>query len=230
MTKRLKIARLVLVLLTFIAVLIGLPAWLFGIAGDVKVWFLMVGYFVFFLGTVWRVVWHGQLARREDDEQVRTPSGLISSVLSIIGLVAFHWISLYTYSLHDRMMGEYTALAHANLMLSISLVLSSIIVSQLAIRTLGKFFDRLTIKTDHRLVTEGIYGFVRHPIYTSYILLFLGFCTMLQSFWGLMILILTCLIWFGKRIAIEEQMLEDKFGDEYRVYCQHSQRLFPYLF
>ncbi|WP_414570686.1 isoprenylcysteine carboxylmethyltransferase family protein [Nostoc sp. CCY 9925] len=41
-------------------------------------------------------------------------------------------------------------------------------LSQVAIKTLGKFFDRLTIKSDYQLVTDGIYGLIRHPIYTSY--------------------------------------------------------------
>ncbi|MEM1153645.1 MAG: isoprenylcysteine carboxylmethyltransferase family protein [Pseudomonadota bacterium] len=103
-------------------------------------------------------------------------------------------------------------------------------LSQVAIRTLGKFFDRLTIKSDHRLVREGIYRRVRHPIYTSYILLFLGFVALLQSLLGLILPLATCVLWFGNRMAIEEKMLEEEFGEEYRSYCRESKRLYPFIY
>lgn len=115
-------------------------------------------------------------------------------------------------------------------MTGIILICAAIIVSQVAIKTLGKFFDRLTIKSDHRLVTDGIYSLIRHPIYTSYILLFLGFCIMLQSLWGSGLLLMVCVVWFGNRIAIEEQMLEERFGEEYQSYSQQTKRLFPYIY
>jgi protein-S-isoprenylcysteine O-methyltransferase Ste14 len=67
-------------------------------------------------------------------------------------------------------------------------------------------------------------------IITSYILLFLGFCVMLHSLWGCGLLLLVCLVWFGNRIAIEEQMLAERFGEEYQSYCQQTKRLFPYIY
>jgi protein-S-isoprenylcysteine O-methyltransferase Ste14 len=82
-------------------------------------------------------------------------------------------------------------------------IASSIIINQAAVGTLGKLFDRLTIKPEHQLVTSGIYSLVRHPIYLSYILLFSGFCLLLPSIIALGILFLICLVWFGNRIAIE---------------------------
>ena len=114
--------------------------------------------------------------------------------------------------------------------MAISLVAVAILVNSVALKTLGKFFDRLTIKADHQLVTEGLYSWVRHPIYTSYILLFLGFSTMLSSWWGSGLLVVTCVVWFGNRIAIEERMLEERFGEEYQSYCQQTKRLFPFVY
>ncbi len=114
--------------------------------------------------------------------------------------------------------------------LAITLIVAAIVLSQIAILTLGKFFDRLTIKTDHQLVKEGIYSMVRHPIYSSYLLLFTGFCTMLQSLSGLGLLAIISMIWFGSRIQIEEAMLIDQFGDEYRNYQQQTKRLIPFVY
>jgi protein-S-isoprenylcysteine O-methyltransferase Ste14 len=116
------------------------------------------------------------------------------------------------------------------IIVAIFLIVSSIIINQVAVRSLGKFFDRLTIKPEHQLVTTGIYTLVRHPIYLSYILLFAGFCTMLQSSFSLVLLAGVCIVWFGNRIALEEEMLEKEFGDEYKTYQQQTKRLFPFIY
>ena len=228
MSMFLKSLGLVVALLTIITVLIVFPGWQLGVAGDWRVIFLSISYFAFFLGTIWRVVRYGQLANRREDRQVQATSGRIASLISVVGLLGCHWLTLYTFSLQDQRLNS--TLDQGLTVIAISLVWAAILVSQIAIKTLGKFFDRLTIKADHQLVTDGIYGWVRHPIYTSYILLFLGFCTMLQSLWGLGLLLFTCIVWFGNRIAIEERMLEERFGEEYQSYCQQTKRLFPYIY
>jgi protein-S-isoprenylcysteine O-methyltransferase Ste14 len=211
-------------LLGFIAVLIGLPAWLFGVVDTWQVIFLCVGYLFFFFGTVWRAVRYGKLASRSEDKQVKNASGKFAYMVLPVGLLGVHWLAIYDFSQSEN----------PNMILlstlSITLIVTAIILSQVAIRTLGKFFDRLTIKTDHQLVKEGIYSVVRHPIYSSYLLLFMGFCTMLQSFSGLGLLTVISIIWFGSRIQIEEAMLIDQFGDEYRNYQQQTKRLIPFVY
>lgn len=228
MNTLLKFLGLIFALLSFIAFLIVFPAWQLGILKDWRVVFLSISYFVFFLGTVWRVVRYGKLANREEDRQVQNTSGRLASLITLVGLVSFHWLSLYTFSLQNQTLN--LTVVNFLTFIGISSVFAAILVSQIAIKTLGKFFDRLTIKSDHQLVTEGIYSLLRHPIYTSYILLFFGFSSILHSLWGLSLLTITCFVWFGNRITIEEQMLEEKFGDEYQSYCQQTKRLFPYVY
>jgi protein-S-isoprenylcysteine O-methyltransferase Ste14 len=224
----LKSIGLILALMAVITLLIIAPAWQFGVVTDWKIIFLAIGYFTFFLGTVWRVIRYGELVDRQEDLQVKETSGRIASLITVTGLISVHWLTVYTFSVRAESL---TAIAQrVGDAIGISLIIAAIVVSQVAIRTLGKFFDRLAIKSDHRLVTEGIYGLVRHPIYTSYILLFVGFCTLLQSLWGIGLLLAVCLVWFGNRIGIEERMLAAQFGDEYQTYCQQTKRLFPYLY
>ena len=224
----LKAVGLIVLLLAVIAVLIVIPAVHFGVAGTWKVVFLAISYFVFFLGTVWRVVRYGQLASRQEDRQVQTTSGRVVSLITVVGLLSVHWLTLYTFSLPSQALNM--AVEHGLTVTAIALILAAILISQIAIKTLGKFFDRLTIQSDHQLVTNGIYSVIRHPIYTSYILLFLGFCLMLHSVWGLTLLVVVCVVWFGNRIAIEEKMLAEYFGEEYQSYCQQTKRLFPYIY
>ncbi|MBE9117305.1 isoprenylcysteine carboxylmethyltransferase family protein [Lusitaniella coriacea LEGE 07157] len=223
----LRVGRILLSLLGLIAVLILLPAMGLGIAGEWQIAFLTFSYFCFFLGTLWRVVRHGKLVERRNDRQIQHLSGQIASVFALFGLLGVHWIALYEFSQNRSVggVGEQWLGAAA-----IALILIAILLSQIAIRTIGKFFDRLSIKPDHRLVTHGIYRSIRHPIYTSYILLFVGWCTMLQSPVSFGLLFIVCVVWFGNRITIEEEMLIERFGEEYQSYCKNTKRLFPYLY
>lgn len=51
------------------------------------------------------------------------------------------------------------------------------------------------------LVTSGPYAFVRHPIYASYCLLFLGFSFALGSDLAGLAMMAVCAVYYRKRIA-----------------------------
>ena len=78
-----------------------------------------------------------------------------------------------------------------------------------------------------KLEKEGMYTFVRHPLYTSYCLYFLGFLLILQN-----ILILPLLIGipgYYELSKYEETILIDHFGEEYIDYQERVGRFFPRL-
>jgi protein-S-isoprenylcysteine O-methyltransferase Ste14 len=79
-----------------------------------------------------------------------------------------------------------------------------------------------------KVVSTGVYGFVRHPMYLGAILMFFGAPLLLGSLYGI-------LAGFGLttflmvRIRGEEAMLTREL-EGYRVYTQNVRyRLFPYL-
>ena len=98
-------------------------------------------------------------------------------------------------------------------------------------RTLGKqFSSTLQLESDHVLVTDGPYHWMRHPMYTALYMQLSGW--LLLSANGLL-----GLYWLGiftlivaTRIHDEETMLLKAFGDEYRVYMQKTGRFLPSLF
>lgn len=80
----------------------------------------------------------------------------------------------------------------------------------------------------HRLVTEGPYSWIRHPLYSFGTLLCVALC-LISSLWTLavgMVFPLGILFW---RVQIEEQRLIEQFGDEYRSYMQRTGRFLPKL-
>ncbi|MEL7083954.1 MAG: isoprenylcysteine carboxylmethyltransferase family protein [Cyanobacteria bacterium J06597_1] len=223
-----KTAGLVASLVAAIAVLIAVPAAGLGLLLSGKVLALLGVYFCFFLSTVWRVARFGKLAQRDDDEQVQNSGGQLAAILTVGGLLGVHWLAMVEFAFSQ--IDPIARVINISTWVGFGLMAIAIVLGQIAIRTLGKFFDRLTIKSDHQLVREGIYSVIRHPIYTSYILLFVGYCIALQGWLSLGLLSATCLIWLGSRLSIEERMLVRQFGDDYHHYCQNTKRLFPLLY
>ena len=77
------------------------------------------------------------------------------------------------------------------------------------------------------LVTSGIYGVIRHPIYAAMWLWGVAQALLLAN-WiaGPATLVLFGLVYFV-RVPREEQMMLDHFGEEYRAYMQRTRRVIP---
>ena len=107
--------------------------------------------------------------------------------------------------------------------------LVTIIMSYSVHRALAlSFTPTLQTIDGHRLVTDGIYRRIRHPMYTTFFLLF-GASALLSASWliGLLGFIYSLLIL--DRVQSEEIMLLKTFGEDYRLYQQQSGKFFPRL-
>lgn len=96
------------------------------------------------------------------------------------------------------------------------------------LRHLGRNVSETVLtKADHALVTTGPYRWVRHPLYTTGFMLFLGVGLMAGNWF---ILLLTALAVTMIRFAVvppEEEALVERFGEEYREYMRWTGRLLP---
>lgn len=82
-------------------------------------------------------------------------------------------------------------------------------------------------KSEQTLVTQGIYRYLRHPIYTAHIVWGFAQAMMLPNWLtGWLSLPLIVLV-FVLRIPNEEQMMIEQFGDDYRRYMEKTGGLFP---
>ena len=88
----------------------------------------------------------------------------------------------------------------------------------------------ITIEQNHKLVTNGPYSVIRHPIYAGIILMFFGYTLSFSSIIGTIIILAFFSIWFNKRIKLEEQLLIQTFGDKYLEYMKHTKRLVPFIY
>jgi len=84
-------------------------------------------------------------------------------------------------------------------------------------------------RTEHKLVTNGIYRYIRHPLYTVGSSMFVAFGMMADS-WFIAVLGILTFILMAIRTPKEEANLIEKFGDEYRAYMKHTGKFLPKLF
>ena len=95
--------------------------------------------------------------------------------------------------------------------------------------SLGKNITPTVVtRQEHTLVTHGPYRWVRHPLYTLGFLLFTGLSLLAANWFIFVILILGAFV-LVERTTKEEQLLEERFGDEYRDYMEHTDRFIPRL-
>lgn len=81
-------------------------------------------------------------------------------------------------------------------------------------------------KRSGQLITEGIYRFVRHPQYSGFILMIVGFLVQWPTI--ITLLMAPALICMYNRLAKkEEKVMIDLFGDEYLSYMKHVPRFIP---
>ncbi|MBB3454896.1 protein-S-isoprenylcysteine O-methyltransferase Ste14 [Rhizobium sp. BK313] len=88
----------------------------------------------------------------------------------------------------------------------------------------------LEIRDQHELVCGGPYALVRHPMYTSFLLMGLGQAFLLSNWvMGLAGLVGFAILFF-LRVDKEERMMLDVFGQRYRAYMEKTKRIIPYLY
>ena len=74
------------------------------------------------------------------------------------------------------------------------------------------------------LVTTGVYGYSRNPLYLAAVLLFAGLAIALNNLWVLGATVISIIVCHYMLIAPEERYLEEKFGEEFVRYRQHVNR------
>ena len=92
-----------------------------------------------------------------------------------------------------------------------------------------RFSGLVAIQPGHTLVTNGIYGRIRHPSYLGLLVNSLGWALAFRSGVGVLLtaLLIPPLL---ARIRAEEALLHAQFGAEYDAYRSRTSRLIPWLY
>ena len=98
-----------------------------------------------------------------------------------------------------------------NILVAVGLVLAQLVVIQNSYAA-----ATITVEADQKVVSTGLYGLVRHPMYVGTLIMMIGTPLALDSYWGLLAIGLALPV-LAARIEDEEKMLRQELDgyDEY---------------
>ena len=99
-----------------------------------------------------------------------------------------------------------------------------LITARLTLKT--NFNESPVVSNGHQLIQHGVYSFVRHPIYLSYVISWISL-SLLTLNWLFFILVGITVLRILIRIKQEEIVLVDQFGEAYHNYMNKTGAVFP---
>jgi protein-S-isoprenylcysteine O-methyltransferase Ste14 len=161
-------------------------------------------------------------ARREGGTKIRGDLGRITGLAFVIATAVVANLAPHVFPA--------AAIRPAAVAFAVGMVvlLAGLVLRGWSFKVLGEYFTHtVMVSSDQPVITAGPYRVLRHPSYTGVILAGIG-VGLASANWadlaGLMLLILTALLW---RIRVEENALMMTLGDRYRSYAAQHKRLVP---
>ena len=87
----------------------------------------------------------------------------------------------------------------------------------------------LEIREKHELITNGIYTYIRHPMYASILLMSFAQPLLIQNYIAGVLSVVAFLIMYIIRRKTEEKLMYEEFGNQYIEYCNKTGRVLPFL-
>lgn len=190
-----------------------------------------VGEMIWVLGIVaWYVIRYPfeRRARRvrvvSDKRSLSETIGLASALFGLAILPAFHVATGIPGA------ADYPGSAWA-VALGMLLFASALWVFRRSHKDLGKNWSiTLQIRERHKLIRTGIYAVLRHPMYTSFMLMGLGQFFLISNWAAGLSGLIGFAVLFFLRVDKEERMMLETFGPEYRSYMENTKRIIPYFY
>ena len=160
-----------------------------------------------------------KMSERRFTDQEKTLLGLLllGGFVAPIIYAATDWLDF----------ADYTLPAWAG-WLGVVLITGAVFVFWRAHADLGlNWSPTLEIREKHELITRGIYGVIRHPMYASQWLLAIAQPLLLQNWIAGFLNLLVFIPFYLLRVKAEEQLMIEQFGDQYHAYMQKVGAVFP---
>lgn len=146
----------------------------------------------------------------------------------IVFIVAFLLLSPRGLS---RRFGATTLLPHSDILMAAGVLFSiaGVVIAIAARRKLaGNWSSMVVLKEDHELITTGLYGYVRHPIYSGILLIALGAAVVNGTVTAIGFFVVV-LAFMAYKASLEEQLLTKHFSQDYPAYKARVKRIIPFL-
>lgn len=189
-------------------------------------WFLLITGLIYFFGVIvvywirrirfWRPQAKGEIVKEERDDW--------SFWIIVAGMIAAFYLPPIEYLYLKGILPQNVWMQIAGWIL----ILLGSVLFVWARRSLGKYYSgHVSVVDGQSLVKSGPYRFIRHPAYAGYVLLALGITVGYSSLAGLVLIPVLLLPSVIYRLSVEDKLLAEHFGDQFKEYTNKTARLIP---
>jgi protein-S-isoprenylcysteine O-methyltransferase Ste14 len=187
----------------------------------ISVYASKIGWILFGLIFIFRKKWSRDNTRKADRASI---IGIFIQTLSLPAVWMFPRRSYTIFPLGFWFQWLTTILVIAIILVSLWTIWS-------ALRVLGKQWSlQARVLEDHKLIREGPYRFVRHPIYTGMLGMIIAAGLAWSQWIGLLIALALFAIGTAIRVRSEEKLLREQFGAAFDDYKRSVPAVLPMKF
>ena len=191
----------------------------------------LVARIVFLLGIVaWYVIRYPFQRRAKRLGVARSVGGTRDRILLVIAALGQFLVpAIYAVSGQPAFADYRFSAVQAGL--GVIVLIAALALFRVTHKQLGRNWSiSLETREQHKLVTDGLYAWVRHPMYSSFILSAVAQVLLLQNWIAGPVGLVAIAILFFMRVPREEQVMVETFGEEYRDYMRRTARIVPWIY
>lgn len=172
----------------------------------------------------------GYYVRKHGEEKntlEKREEGLPSKIAGVLGMIGF--VAILIYAIQPAWL-SWASLPFPSWLrwTGVGIAILGFALLQWAQNTLGKnWSDTPRMIEEQSLITSGPYRFVRHPIYTAFLLILCSTLVISANWFVGLAWIGMTVLEVASRIGFEENLMLEYFGDQYREYRKRTGRLLP---
>ena len=152
----------------------------------------------------------------------------LTVVLTVVFAIMIGLLSFRHYLLSQNYGTKYLLIAVGIVWLVLSGTMRFAIHKRLNVATLLGLPEIAPNRFPRQLITDGIYGRVRHPRYVQLVVALLGY-TLIANYLAAYLILALWVAAIYVIVLLEENELRDHFGAAYEDYCRHVPRFIPRL-
>ena len=191
----------------------------------------LVAKIIFLLGLLgWFVIRYPYQRRAKKLGVARSAGGTRDRVLLLIATLGQFLVPVFYVATGQPSVADY-GFNPIQALLGVLAIVASLVLFRVTHKQLGRNWSiTLEMRDHHKLITDGLYGYVRHPMYSSFVLFAVAQFLLLQNWIAGPAGLAGFGILFFMRVSREERVMIETFGDQYRDYMRRTARIIPWIY
>lgn len=188
----------------------------------------LAAHLVWFAGIVaWFVIRYPFQRRARRQGVKRSTGGTLDRTLLVIAALGQFLVPLIYVLSRQPAFADY-GFWPLQAWLGVAVMIGALVLFRVTHKQLGRNWSvTLETREDHKLVTDGLYRYVRHPMYSSFFMLALAQALLIQNWIAGPVGLVALGLLFFLRVGREERLMIETFGEEYRAYMKGTARIIP---